>query len=234
MTTVGGVDGCPDGWLLARNTSDPSRVDVRVFARFDDLLDSNRDLEIVAIDIPIGLTTQGPRPTDRAARAFLGPRGSSVFPAPVRAALDAPTYREACNLSFAAHGKKLSKQSFAILPKIREVDRVLREDPFAAARVREIHPEVSFCVWNGDRPMEHPKRSGLGFAERHRLVESRFAGAFETARRAIPRGTAANDDILDALAALWSAHRIKIGTARCVPAGETSRDDVGLPMSIWA
>lgn len=169
MPPVGGVDGCPEGWLLARTTADPSRVGVSVFARFDELLESNRDLEIVAIDIPIGLTLTGPRPTDRAARALLGPRGASVFPAPVRASLAALTYSEACEISFATHGKKLSKQSFAIMPKISEVDQVLRKDPSASRRVREIHPEVSFCVWNGDRPMEHPKRSGLGFTERLRL-----------------------------------------------------------------
>jgi predicted RNase H-like nuclease len=234
MALVGGVDGCPGGWLLARTTYEPTRVDVSVHARFDELLASNADLEVVAVDIPIGLTLQGPRPTDTAARALLGPRRSSVFPAPVRAALGAETYPTACELSLAAHGKKLSKQAFALLPKIREVDQVLGGDASAARRVREIHPEVSFCVWNGDQPMAHPKRSSLGFRERLRLVESRFAGAFETARRKLRRGSAADDDILDALAALWTADRIRSGTARCVPAGEQELDSLGIPMNIWA
>lgn len=234
MSLVGGVDGCRAGWVLARITSDPTRVDVTVHPRFDELLASNSDLEIVAVDIPIGLTLKGPRPTDTAARALLGPRRSSVFPAPVRAVLGAATYNEARELSLAAHGKKLSKQAFALLPKIREVDQLLRADVSAARRVREIHPEVSFSVWNGEQPMAHPKRSSLGFCERLQLVESRFAGAFETARRELRRGTAADDNILDALAALWTADRIRSGTARCVPAGDPQFDSLGIPMNIWA
>ena len=40
----------------------------------------------LAIDIPIGIPEAGARPADREARALLGPRRNSVFPAPVRAA----------------------------------------------------------------------------------------------------------------------------------------------------
>ena len=52
-------------------------------------------VEVVAIDIPIGLSESGPRPADEAARAFVGLRRSSVFPTPIREALQAPTYQEA-------------------------------------------------------------------------------------------------------------------------------------------
>jgi hypothetical protein len=34
MPLVGGVDGCPGGWLLARATSDPTRVDVPIYPRY--------------------------------------------------------------------------------------------------------------------------------------------------------------------------------------------------------
>lgn len=231
---VGGVDGCPVGWLLARTTRDSSQVGFHVYSRFEALLHENPDLDVIAVDIPIGLADSGARPTDSAARAFLGLRGSSVFPAPVRAALKATTYDEACAASFAAHGKKLSKQTFAILPKIREVDDIIRRDAAVASRVREIHPEVSFCTWNADRPMSHPKRTGLGFAERLSLVESRFPGAFEAARGSLRRKEAEDDDILDALAALWSAERIQRGVARCLPDGALQHDATGLPMAIWA
>ena len=143
-----------------------SGVSTGVFGTFAELLDENPDLAIITIDIPIGLTLAGPRPTDSAARALLGPRASSVFPAPVRAALDAVSYQDASDRSFAVHGKRLSKQTFAILPKIREVDIALRCRPRDAERVREVHPEVSFSVLNNDEPMVHPKRTGLGFTER--------------------------------------------------------------------
>lgn len=231
---VGGVDGCRAGWLLARTTPKSSVVTTHVFGTFAELLDATPDLAVLAVDIPIGLTTAGPRHTDRAARALLGPRASSVFPAPVRAALDAASYQDASDRSFAVHGKRLSKQTFAILSKIREVDDALRSRARDAERVREIHPEVSFCVLNDDEPMVHPKRTGLGFTERLTLIEARFPGAFDLSRHTHARSVAADDDILDALAALWTAGRVHTRQARALPEGAVQVDSVGLPMAIWA
>src|SRR5690606_31915637 len=127
-----------------------------------ELVSVSQEFAVLAIDIPIGLTDDGPRPPDVAARALLGPRASSVFPAPVRATLNANSYEDACDLSFAARGKRLSKQSFAILPKIREVDELLRTRSATEfpVPVHEVHPEVSFCYLNDGRPMVHPKRTG--------------------------------------------------------------------------
>ena len=231
---LGGIDGCPAGWLLARTSAGTAVVSTGVFGTFAELLDENPDLAIITIDIPIGLTLAGPRPTDSAARALLGPRASSVFPAPVRAALDAVSYQDASDRSFAVHGKRLSKQTFAILPKIREVDIALRIRPRDAERVREVHPEVSFCVLNNDEPMVHPKRTGLGFTERLTLLEAHYPGAFELSRRTHTRRVAADDDILDALAALWTAGRLHSRQARAIPEGAVAFDSVGLPMAIWA
>ena len=143
-------------------------------------------------------------------------------------------HQDASDHSFAAHGKRLSKQTFAIIPKIREVDHALRTRIRDAERVREIHPEVSFCVLNDDHPMVHPKRTGLGFAERLKLIEALFPGAFALARRTHARSVAADDDILDAMAALWTAGRILKSQARAIPDGVVERDGVGLPMAIWA
>ena len=103
-----------------------------------------------------------------------------------------------------------------------------------AERVFEIHPEMSFCVLNDDRPMVHPKRTGLGFTERLALVETHFPGAFDLSRRTHARSVAADDDILDALAALWTARRLGARQARAIPAGEVQYDGLGLPMAIWA
>jgi predicted RNase H-like nuclease len=62
------------------------RLEARVFARFVDLLNAPPKAEVIAVDIPIGLTEVGARACDEHARSELGqPRGSSVFPAPLRA-----------------------------------------------------------------------------------------------------------------------------------------------------
>ena len=120
-------------------------------------------LAAVAIDIPIGLAPQGPRRADIEARQRLGPRRSSVFPAPVRSVLAALTYEEACSLSRAACGKAISKQLFNILPKIREVDALVT--PQRQQRLFEMSPELSLAVLAG-APMAHPKTTPAGRAER--------------------------------------------------------------------
>src|SRR5947209_10688673 len=53
------------------------------------------DVEVVAIDMPIGLSGTGRRPCDEEARRRLGRAGSSVFPAPLRPVLGCPTYEDA-------------------------------------------------------------------------------------------------------------------------------------------
>ena len=66
-------------------------------------------------------------------------------------------------------------QSFVIMDKIRQVDDLVT--PAMQKRVREIHPEVAFYVLNGERPVEHNKKTLAGRNERIALL----AGAFPTA-----------------------------------------------------
>lgn len=152
----------------------------------------------------------------------------------MRDTLAAETYEHACARSIAVSGKSLSRQAFAILPKIREVDAFLRGAlPDIRARVYEVHPEVCFRAWNG-APLDEAKKSGLGFTLRSGLVESCFPGEFARARAAIPRRAAADDDILDAFAALWTADRISRGIAVSFPAAPIPIDSAGLPMAMFA
>src|SRR4029077_5268811 len=113
---------------------------------------------VVAVDVPIGLTESGPRECDVEARRVLGaPRASSVFPAPVRACLSATTYAQACEAHHRADGRRMSRQAFGILNKIREVNEMLMRDTRLQSRVREVHPEVCFAHWNRGKPMSHRK-----------------------------------------------------------------------------
>ena len=186
---------------------------------------------MVAIDVPINLTDGGPRACDVAARKMLGgARASSVFPSPVRPALGAATYEEACTRSFEAQGKKLSKQAWAIYPKIRELDQLLRLRPELCATVFEVHPEVSFCAWNSMEAFVEPKKSAEGAARRKNLIAAHFGrSAFDTIRARYKKTHVADDDILDAFAALWTAERILAGTADSLPQ-EPGMDSAGLLM----
>lgn len=232
-----GVDGCPKGWLAVSLDLATGKIKGQVFTGEETgSMLRDREVAVTAIDIPIGLPSRDrPRVVDGVARKRLGPRASSVFPAPPRATLPfaMEDYKAACEASAADCGKRLSQQSYAILPKIKTVDTVLRENPELVERVFEIHPELSFYFWAEQQPMRHPKQSGFGFTERIERVRTVFGNAAEEIRARIPRAEASDDDILDAFAALWTAQRIHSGTAERLPE-ELKRDECGLPMCMWA
>ena len=232
MTIVRGVDGCRAGWLCASLDLDTGKLSSGVFTDTESLF-RDASLAVTAIDIPIGLAGAKPRGCDREARRLLGPRASSVFPTPVRAALEADSYEAACDASVSQCGKRLSKQTYAILPRIRDVDTILWQSPALLGNVWEAHPEVCFYFWNQRKPMRHPKRSGFGFLERLSLVEQVFGNVVEEIRDTMPRKAVADDDILDALATLWTARRIHAGMAVRLPDVD-ERDEHGLPMQMLA
>ncbi|WP_346622516.1 DUF429 domain-containing protein [Blastococcus montanus] len=183
-------------------------------------------VDVVAIDMPIGLSDDGVRACDVAARDALRGRGAagSVFPAPVRAVLATDDYAEARRLSVeASRGRSLSAQSFALVRSIRDLDTALGDpsDP----RVHEVHPELSFRELD-DRVLA-PKASARGLAQRIRAL-----GPVMDVLDALAVGPdhLPAVDALDACAAAWSARRIAEGTAGSV--GDGTRDARGRPMRI--
>ena len=231
-SAIRGVDGCKAGWLCLSVPPNETCPEVKVFGSDGRALLQEAAL-VTAIDIPIGLPSTGRRRVDEIARSLLGPLKSSVFPAPVRSAIATTSYEAACAESEKGCGKKLSQQTFRLLPKIRAVDDALRESPALLKSVHEVHPEVCFVYWNGQRPLRNPKKSGWGFVERLAMVQSVFGSAPGKVRAAVSRKQATDDDILDAFAALWTAQRIHDGQA--VRVNKTDeRDEYGLPMQMWA
>jgi predicted RNase H-like nuclease len=96
-----------------------------------------------------------------------------------------------------------------------------------------VHPEVAFAALNGGAAVAAPKRGREGHACRARLLRSVYgAKSVAAALAAFPRGQAQPDDVLDALAVLWSAARIHRGEAVSLPAPPET-DGAGLPMAIW-
>ena len=118
----------------------------------------------VCIDIPIGLSSDGFRACDRAARQLLGKRSSSVFPVPPRLALATLTYEEINLASKAQCGKGVSKQAFYLLPKIREAEALLRSSDSDNFDWLETHPELCFSSFNGAVPMKIIRRPTPAFA----------------------------------------------------------------------
>jgi predicted RNase H-like nuclease len=148
-----------------------------------------------------------------------------------RPCLVARTYEEACRIRLDIEGKKISRQAFGILPKIREVDDVLATARSLSARVTEVHPEVSFLLMNGGAPMRHRNKSADGKAQRRAMLEAQWPDSIEGMRASLRGQDYALDDLHDAMAALWSAQRSVSGKAQ-VLGDSTVRDRNELPMRI--
>lgn len=180
----------------------------------------DRDLAVIAIDMPIGLSDEGPRACDQAARKLLQPHGTRVFPAPPRVALaHIRDYDAACRASMSATGKSLSKQTWNLLPAIAEVDALADDN-----RIVECHPELAFALMQG-HPVDARKKTPEGRAVRLGLLRQWLPDLGDPAY---------GDDGLDALACAWSASRVAAGSAIVVPAVDLPRDSAGRPMRITA
>ena len=207
---IAGVDGYKRGWVAAIDLGN-GYTDVAPFPVFSDLL-AGSEPTLIAIDVPIGLRAKEDRRCDLLARKLLGrSRGSSVFPAPVQSMLKARSWEEACRIRLKVQGKRCSKQVVGIIPKIREVDRLMTPD--LQKRVFECHPEVSFALMNSGDPMTFRKSTREGRKERVRLLIQQFPDVQEN----LSRVSGAASDIIDAYACLWTARRVLHGEAVRLP-----------------
>jgi predicted RNase H-like nuclease len=219
-----GVDGWRGRWVGALLTG--RTVELLVLEDAAAVL-AVPGVEAIGIDMPIGLSEDGVRACDVAARFELRGRGAagSVFPAPVRAVLGARDYADARERSRAATGgaRAPSAQTYQLVAAIRDLDAALGDPP--DARVTEVHPELAFRELDGD--VRDPKGTARGTVQRLRAL--RPVMDVEVALAAAPAGVPAVD-ALDACAAAWSARRLADGAARCV--GDGALDARGHPMRI--
>jgi predicted RNase H-like nuclease len=236
---VAGVDGCKAGWFVAAasvtmkdetETFYKSNLEnVFIAGTFTEVLSKTSDCELVCVDIPIGLSGDKPRECDIAARKLLkGQRASSVFPAPIRPCLSIMDYKAASKISFERTGKKLTKQTFALMKKIREVDDLMTPD--IQNRVREIHPEILFWALNGQKPIELNKKSVAGQTQRHNLLQKIFTDMDSLLAQA-PISGYATDDALDAIIAAWTSGQAVIGKSKTLPE-RPPHDSKGLKMEM--
>lgn len=210
MVTHFGVDWARHGWLVA-SARDGARPEIEFHSTIFEVWDRLPADGRMAVDIPIGLPTNGRRPCDREAKTILGARGNSVFYTPTRDAVYASNIEDAkdeqSDLDYS-----VQNQAWAIVPRIREVDRFLHmhETELNPGQIIETHPEVAFAALNGGEPAAKAKKEDRGEADRLELLrprlndvetvfrnaKSRFQGPDYASQLAHP------DDILDALAAL--------------------------------
>jgi len=218
-----GADGCKGGgWAVAviDGEGQLSWHAARDTAALLELADEH-DADAVALDVPIGLPALGAkRACDDLTRARLGARRSSVFAAPPREVLACSTYAEARPLA-----PSLSAQAFGLVPRIREVDEVLRaRGPEVHRRVVECHPELAFAAMAAGRPLA-AKKTAAGALQRIGLLEE----ALDASLPSDVPGPAGLDDALDAAACALVALRWARGEAEVL--GD-ELDALGTPMRI--
>jgi predicted RNase H-like nuclease len=241
-TWVAGVDGCRAGWLVVvRPLANPLGAQARLIPTFCDVLNLPEAPRMIAVDIPIGLpevASVGGRQADIEARARLGARRSAVFAVPARSAVTETDYHAACAVALAtsAPPRRVSKQTFNLFRKMRDVDALMT--PALQERVVECHPEVAFWALNGERPLDEPKKvrsqphpAGLRL-RRRLLAQAGYSLAFMQSAH-FKAAEAGADDLLDACACSWSAARVTAGRGVRFPA-DAPVDGRRLRMEIWA
>ncbi|HEU5000102.1 MAG TPA: DUF429 domain-containing protein [Lapillicoccus sp.] len=223
-----GADDCRAGWVGVVLVDASSRARVCVAPTFAGLVAeaATKDgLEVVAVDMPIGLPDTTRRRADVLARAELGPRRSSVFMTPTRDALAEPTHARASAVNRTHAGEGISTQAFHLRPKLEEVEAVA----FARAyRVVEVHPEVSFARLAG-QPLAWSKKTPAGMRQRRSLLRAAGVGLPRPDRVGPGVGV---DDVLDAAVAAWSARRVRNGEAVRLPDPPETFSD-RWPAAIW-
>lgn len=243
---LAGVDSCPKGWIAVFVRPSGQEGLTRVFSRFSEILAAPEAPALIAVDIPIGLPQragQGGRDAERSARSLLNRRRPSVFSVPSRRAVYAEVgpfenlhEKEAARKRASIISeetseppRKIAMQSFAIFPKIREVDQTVQSKP--PQRIFEIHPEIAFWLMNGRSEVAEPKKTKSGAEIRKQLL-IKWKLPANLVHGDTPKG-ANRDDLLDAIACAAIARRLHTDDARPLP-NPPPHDELGIPMAIWA
>ncbi|MFG2194147.1 DUF429 domain-containing protein [Streptomyces sp. NPDC048639] len=224
-TDVMGVDACPTGWVgvVLREGHFAS---AHAAPDLGGLLEHARDVAVVGIDIPLGLLDSHWRQADRLAAARLGPQRARVFPVPPRQVWEEDDYAAANHRCRRVTGSGLSRQTWGLVKKLREANRVRDAGD---GRLYEVHPELSFMAMADGSPVTWSKKSWNGQQVRRRLLRTQGVVLPEdlgTVGRVPP------DDVLDAAAAAWSADRIARGASDRLP-DPPELTAHGLPIAIW-
>jgi predicted RNase H-like nuclease len=222
-----GVDACAGGWVgVLLQPARPAQVLMaEAIGGVVELARESVNVEVVAIDIPIGLPDAGRRQADQLARKAVPGKSSSVFTTLVRRSWEAESRAAADEISRSITGMGVPAHTWALRDKLLQVDDWLRTRP--PLRVVEIHPEVTFAEIAG-APVLPSKHTPEGLRDRRAVL----AGAGMTVPPFYRGQGHDEDDLLDACAAAWTALRCAAGTARSLPEVPEVFSD-GLPAAIW-
>jgi predicted RNase H-like nuclease len=218
-----GVDAYPLGWVGVELRDGAFRRAMLASTLFE-IVAGSSGAAVIGVDIPLGMLPDRWRAADTAAADKLGPRRSSVFRVPPRPVWQESDFAAANRLCRDLTGAGLSRQSWALRPKILEANALWDRHP---SLLFEAHPEVSFRTMAG-APLTHAKKTWAGQARRRDLLAGQGIVLPDSLG---PAGQAPPDDILDAAAVAWSAHRMATGAALSHPSPPEEAN--GARIAIW-
>jgi predicted RNase H-like nuclease len=206
---IAAVTPCPGGWLVASaklqgTTFAPE--DARVLSKFSEVFEERPQFEVIALNAPVGYPDAPDelRACDAVARRLLGRRSMTVRRTPTRGTVETGLVRL---------DEHLDAISLVLLARYGEVNTEML--PYRQRTVYEAHPELSFFVINGDKPLVRSKKTEEGIHERRVLLEKRIPGVkriLDTSLRGVP-----TSHLYDVAALLWTARRIVAKAATRIP-----------------
>jgi predicted RNase H-like nuclease len=205
-----GIDGCKGGWAAAAISKE--QLELKVYNSLEEIMNRYGSSKSILIDMPIGLKESSLqiRPEEEARKLLKG-RASCIFNVPCRQAVYAEDYNKANELNKEILGKGISKQSYGISSKIREVDEFLIKHPQFNNKLLEAHPEVCFAKLNYKASFKEPvyesKKTDEGRKKRVEILK-KYYNKLEDLEELISSNknlSKAADDIIDALCLAVSA-----------------------------
>lgn len=186
--------------------------------------------------MPIGLpeSIDDIRP-DSEARKILSGRSSCIFNTPCRQAVYLDDYHESSMINKSILGKGLSRQSFAISSKIREIDEFLQRRPDLKDKLKESHPELCFAVLASDDsyilPLFNSKHTTEGHDDRVAILQDYYNRTYEIIDHIMKDITLFKlmEDCIDALCLAVTAWMGSKNGYNTIPANP-QKDKRGLPM----
>jgi 8-oxo-dGTP diphosphatase len=225
-----GVDGCRGGWICAVAENGASAV--FKYRTITEIFLEHDDFAVCLIDIPIGLQSKldHVRP-DSYARNYIRERAFTIFPAPCRQAVYAPSVRDAYLENERVLGRKFTPLTVGIIPKIKETDEFLQSNPAYKNRLLESHPETCFKQLAG-KTLLSKKSEPDGLSERIYVLQQ-YGAAIDAGQVKALRAQlrCAADDIIDAVCLSVAAGYVTRGDFITLPE-HPMPDDTGLLMQM--
>jgi len=230
MSNFIGLDACRMGWCGVGQIN--GRLIWGCFKSLEDLIKTYPKINLILIDIPMGLSSKHfSRTVDAKARTYLNKRKSSIFSPPCREALFTENYQEALEVNQKITGKGISIQAYNISPKIKAIDEWLNEKPKDLV-VHEAHPELCFKSLNNDKDLKYSKHDKNGLLERQNLlfgIDHKLKSIYDELLKTYKRKHVKPDDIFDAMSLYLIAK--KQHTLQYI-SDENNRDETGILIHI--